>query len=637
MSFFSELKRRNVVRVGIAYAIGTWVVLQAVDLLLDLIGAPTWTLQLFAIAAVIGFPITLVFSWVFEMTPDGIKLESQIDHNHPPMAHTGRKLDRVIIVALVIAVALLLVDRFIGDTFLFPLLKNDTAAPAATLGNERVQPEPPLVQVSETIASDEPQSIAVMPFVNMSGDPEQEFFSDGIAEEILNVLTRIPDLKVAARTSSFKFKGAQVDASEIGQQLQVNHLLEGSVRKSGNTLRITAQLIDTKSGFHLWSRTFDRQLEDVFAIQDEIAAAIANELQASLLINRQPASFDVDLKAYELYLKGRSLVAQRTEPGLLEAIDLLTAALVIDPDYAPAMASLATAYVVLPWFSYQIPTGEARGLARDWAGKALLVAPDNSAALAVMGVVKYAVDLDWAESKALFEQALAINPGSVTANNFYGDLMLRTADFSGAFVYESKAFELDLLSPVQAADLSNVLFFTGDYERAVSLAQRALKQDPLSVNSWTNLFDINYIRGNMEVLQQLELDAKRAGGQVAFDISNRMMRVKVQNDPGLARGFLDQRLEDIATGRDGLPFVARDAAFIGDFDLAGELLLKAYKNKEGLWLFPFEIRMPEQAPESALWQQFWSLPGVVELAAIRRANGLDPHIPKFGSGRQNAE
>lgn len=249
MSFFNELKRRNVFRVGFAYAVVGWLVAQVADLAFESFGAPDWVMKTLLFLLLIGFMAALFIAWAYEITPEGVKRAEDVHPNQSVTHQTGRKLDRLVIVVLLLSVAVLLFDRYQGDSqpeARTPIAEN-TALPSvptaqkidnSTNGDDGGQ-----------ISSTEPdeRSVAVLPFVNMSSDPEQEYFSDGISEEILNVLTRIPDLKVAARTSSFQFKGKNLDIADIGEQLQVNHLLEGSVRKAGDTLRITAQLVETET------------------------------------------------------------------------------------------------------------------------------------------------------------------------------------------------------------------------------------------------------------------------------------------------------------------------------------------------------------------------------------------------------
>ena len=272
MSFFTELKRRNVIRVGLAYLLIAWVLLQAADFALDLIDAPNWVIQALFVIAAIGLPAVAVFAWVFEMTPEGIKREADIDRSQSITPHTGRKLDRVIIGALALAVAYLLVDKlYLGE--------HGGAEPGGALATQVAATTP---DTEATDAAPQLASVAVLPFVNMSNDPDNEYFSDGLTETLLHMLAQLPDLKVAARTSSFAFKGRNTAIEEVAATLGVAHVLEGSVQKAGDRVRVTAQLIRAEDGFHVWSQNYTEPLEDIFAIQDTIAGQVADALGASL-------------------------------------------------------------------------------------------------------------------------------------------------------------------------------------------------------------------------------------------------------------------------------------------------------------------------------------------------------------------
>ena len=252
MSFFEELKRRNVFRVGIAYGVASWLLLQVADLVLENINAPEWVIQSMMLMVGLGFIAVLVIAWVYEMTPEGIKKESDVDRSQSVVGDTGKKLDRIVIAFLIVAVAVLLY-RQSGDQPIEPTIP----AEPTVAGSVSSETEAPI-----TIQ----KSVAVLPFVNMSSDPEQEYFSDGLSEELLNRLAKNDQLHVAARTSSFQFKGQNLDIADIGRQLKVANILEGSVRKAGNRLRITAQLIQVDNGYHLWSETYEREIDDIFAI-----------------------------------------------------------------------------------------------------------------------------------------------------------------------------------------------------------------------------------------------------------------------------------------------------------------------------------------------------------------------------------
>ncbi len=372
MSFFEELKRRNVFRVGIAYAVSAWILLQVVDLVLENIEAPPMVMQVFMLALAVGFPIALIFAWAFEITPEGVKLEKDVDRSKSIARETGQKMNRHIIIALSIAVVFLLVDRFIPD-------KNTDPQPVT----EKVENTQDLASVAETTD----KSIAVLPFVNMSSDPEQEYFADGISEEILNALAGVSELKVAGRTSSFAFKGKNEDLLAIGKVLRVNHILEGSVRKSGNRVRITAQLIKVDDGFHMWSETWDRELDDIFVIQDEISTAILAQMKTQLLGGQQTQTASTDPRAYELYLLAKQRIYDRNKASLEMAEKLLIEATTIDPTYASAFAQLGITYNLSADDAYgSIPVAIAKEKSKFNLNKALQLDPENAEALSGMGL-----------------------------------------------------------------------------------------------------------------------------------------------------------------------------------------------------------------------------------------------------------
>ena len=363
MSFIEELKRRNVFRVGIAYAIATWVLLQITEVITPILGLPDWAPKLIFVILAVGFIPALIFAWAFELTPEGIKKEKEVDRSESITHHTGRKLDYAIIAVLLLAVGLLLTDRFFQS--------KDT------------EPE-----VGEIVVTSS-QSIAVLPFVNISSDKEQEYFSDGITEEILNALASVKELKVAGRTSSFAFKGQNQDLRKIGELLGVDHVLEGSVRKSGTTVRITAQLVQVEDGFHLWSDTFDRELTDVFAIQYEIATEILNQLKAQLLGEEPPVivSQRTDPEVYDLYLLAKQRLYDRTRLTIESAVELLDQAIAKDPAYAPAYAQRGIATFLLSDRSYgTIPLAEALVQGKRFIDAALEIDQQVAEAWAGLGL-----------------------------------------------------------------------------------------------------------------------------------------------------------------------------------------------------------------------------------------------------------
>jgi len=333
MSFFAELKRRNVIRVGIAYAVAAWFLLQISDLVLENITAPEWVMQVIMLLLGIGFPLVVIFAWAFEMTPEGIKKEKDVDRSQSITSTTGRKLDRMIIGVLTVLVAYLLIDKLV--------LQDPAPLPVETAQTATAEPETQI---------DNGPSIAVLPFVNMSGDANNEYFSDGLTETLLHMLAQLPDLHVAARTSSFAFKGQNTSIDEIAKTLGVAHILEGSVQKSGDRVRVTAQLIRADDGFHVWSQNYDRTLDDIFAIQDEIAQDVAGALDSSLLGGASKTMHGVEttnLTAYESYLKGLEQQAIYSYGSLDNAENHFKQALARDPEFTEARLALARNYLLM--------------------------------------------------------------------------------------------------------------------------------------------------------------------------------------------------------------------------------------------------------------------------------------------------
>jgi len=344
MSFFEELKRRNVFRVGIAYLVVAWLVMQVADVVINNVGAPGWVFQIIMLVLAIGFPLALIFAWAFEMTPDGLKKEKDVDRSQSITSATGRKLDRMIIGVLAVAVVYLLLDKLVltpqegSEPF-----SQQVVEQTANDGEKRALTPATPAQAKKNA------SVAVLPFVNMSGDADNEYFSDGLTETLLHMLANLPDLQVAARTSSFAFKGKNESIKTIANALGVANVLEGSVQKAGDRVRITAQLIRADDGFHVWSQHYDRTLDDIFAIQDEIAGDVASALGTSLLGNEVTdlhAVDTTDLDAYDDYLKGLQQQAIFSYSSLDEAENHFKKALAHDPDFDDARLALARNYLM---------------------------------------------------------------------------------------------------------------------------------------------------------------------------------------------------------------------------------------------------------------------------------------------------
>jgi len=335
MSLFKELKRRNVFRVGIAYAVATWLLIQVTDTVFPRIGLPDSAVTLVIALLAIGFIPALIFAWAFEMTPDGLKREKDVDRDQSITPQTGRKLDRMIIGIMAVVIVYLVLDRFVLQE------RPDQASPT-------VEQQADATESDAAPAQQEGPSLAVLPFVNMSGDPDNEYFSDGLTETLLHMLAQLPDLRVAARTSSFAFKGKDAGIPEIARALNVAHVLEGSVQKSGNRVRITAQLIRADDGFHVWSQNYDRTLDDIFAIQDEIAKDVAGVLDQTLLAGGAKIAHieTSDIGAYDTYLRALKQQSIGSYGSLSNAESLFKQALGEDPGFIDAKLGLARNYLM---------------------------------------------------------------------------------------------------------------------------------------------------------------------------------------------------------------------------------------------------------------------------------------------------
>ncbi len=455
MSLFSELKRRNVFRVALLYLVTSWLVIQVADVAISMLALPAWTGRFVFLLLLMGLPLVLVFSWVYEITPEGVKREKDVDRSESITAETGRKLNVALVVLLVVAIAGLALDRLVPETGMPAAADLDTVPPTAN-------------------------SIAVLPFVNMSPDPENEYFSDGLSEELLNLLAKIPNLKVAARTSAFSFKGADASISEIAAALNVTHVLEGSVRRSGDDIRITAQLIKASDGYHLWSETWDRTLVDVFAIQDEIATAVVDALRIRLL-GELPKVRTIDPRAYELYLRAKASSNLRTAEGFQQAAALLTEALAIDTDSADGWVELAVVQVNLAGHGV-IPMEEGYARARVASERALRIEPGHPGAMSNLGWVAMYGEWDFAKAARYIGHAVRQAPGDARVLNtsavISGILGRREAMIA---TYE-RALELD---PVAMNVLNNLagsyLLSSERYEDALPLLDTIREVSPESI------------------------------------------------------------------------------------------------------------------------------------------------------------
>ena len=446
MSIFREFKRRNVLRMAVLYAIAAWLIMQVAEVIIGLANLPEWIGPTILGLLAVGFPIALIVSWFYELTPEGISLEKDVAAAESITHVTGRRLDFLVISLLCAGLILFAYDKW------------------------WIGPPPE-------------KSIAVLAFENMSGDPEQEYFSDGISEEILNLLAQIGPLKVIARTSSFSFKNKDVDIATMAAQLNVRHILEGSVRRSGNRVRITAQLIDAADSTHIWSQTYDRELDDIFAVQDEIAAAISDALKLQLeLVAGEPvlphAIKTASIDAYDAYLLGRELIRHRGGQNVKNAIRHLERSLRLDENFAPAHAQLAVGTLLLADYG-AVARQEARRTANRHLERAEELEPDLAEIHGVRALLADIIDRDPEAAIEHARKALASNPNYPDVANWLYINLLDLGRYEEAEEALRQMLVIDPLTIVGRYNYAELLRLEGRIEEAHEVADELLAQGPL--------------------------------------------------------------------------------------------------------------------------------------------------------------
>ena len=465
MSFVAELRRRNVIRMAGLYLVGAWLIVQVAGTVLPMFGAPEWVARSIVLVLAVGFIPAMMFAWIFELTPQGLKRDAEVDPEQSIAPHTARRMDRMLLAISLLAIGYFLVDKFVFDPQRDVELVQRTTVELGAIAE---------AEKSKARAN----SIAVLPFVNMSGDAVNEYFSDGISEEILNVLAGTPELQVAARTSSFSFKGKNQEIPVIAKALGVRLVLEGSVRKQGDQVRITAQLIDAQSGFHLWSETYDRKLEDIFAIQDEIAQAIGAQMKVTIAGAAVGTNHGTrNLAAYDLYLRGVSLWHGRVAKEMLDALALFEQAAEADPAFAGAYAGQALVYTVVPAYSDRYSWEESVAKTEDLAARAIALDPTLPEAYAALGnTAMNKRNLD--TGSALLDRAIALRPSFATAYQWRGNLLVASGRPKEALASLEQAARLDPLSPVITDNLAFTLIALGRNDEANALCRKLLVTRP---------------------------------------------------------------------------------------------------------------------------------------------------------------
>jgi TolB-like protein len=544
-SFFGELKRRNVYKVAVAYAVVGWLLIQVATQVFPFLEVPTWTIRLVILLAALGFPIALTIAWAFELTPEGIK---RTESAAAAREHSRNGLwIAVVVIAAALSLGLFLLGRYTAG---HATPENRQAA--------RVVPE---------------KSIAVLPLINESGDPKDEYFSDGLSEELIAALGQIRDLKVIGRSSSFRFKDRKEEPKTIGEKLGVSTLLEGTVRKQRDKVRIVAELVNAADGIQLWTRTFDRELRDIFAVQEEIARAVAESLKVTLLgTDSVQRSAPKNVEAHNAYLQGHFHFQRRNLEDYRKAVSYFDQAIGLDSDYALAYAERSEAWTFIGDLTGQREPAWSK--ARSDAEKAVAIAPGLAEAHAALGWVRFFVDWKFTEGLTELKRAKELSPSNPTANDLLARVIVYLGRLDEAERQARQAVELDPLSVTAQNNLARVLLYAGKLDEADAAARKSAELQPAAASSRRWQVVVAVQRGDGETaLREAQLEPDE--GYRWFELA---LAQSVRGD----RKAADAALADlIANGRDRLAYqIAEVYAVRGEKDKAFEWLQIAFDNHD---------------------------------------------------------
>lgn len=528
MSFFAELKRRNVIRMGAAYLVLSWLLIQVAGQLLPVFGAPEWVMRVLVMVLAAGLVVVLVFSWVYELTPEGVRRESEVPPEQSVTMHTAKRLDHITIVLVVLALGVFAVDRFwLGA-------RNQPSAGDA-MGDAGVVPP-----------TSGRASIAVLPFVNMSEDEANEHFGDGLSEELLNLLAKVPELKVAARTSSFHFKGKDSTIADIAKALQVDTVLEGSVRRSGDTIRVVAQLIAAKDGTHLWSEKYDRQLSDIFVVQDEIAGHIVKALLPRLGAADKPVFASggggISPELHERFLLARREFYDGTPESAKHAHQEFRAIAEAAPDHAPVHAWLARTWLAVEQSrGGDVPPSVARPAAQKEIDRALALDPDEALAYLVQSQLWWRQD-DAVQALAAVDKALALNPALVDAYLMRQGLLVQEGRVPEALQALETARAIDPLHPGVLTDLAHLLNLQDRKVDAFATIERLYTVNPArALGTEAHLYRDNSAPARAAYVLELDLREHPDDADRVNRLAEYYQGLGLHDDPLVARsrdGFL---------------------------------------------------------------------------------------------------
>jgi TolB-like protein/Flp pilus assembly protein TadD len=557
---FGELKRRNVYKVAVAYAIIGWLSVQIATQVFPFLEIPVWVVRLVIVLVAIGFPIALIIAWAFELTPEGLK-RTELADELPKKSSRSRTWLYVTVVAGAISVGLFFLGRYTVSS---------KQGPWGSAGG----------QSASTITE---KSIAVLPFENLSRDPDNAYFTEGVQEEILTRLAKIADLKVISRTSTERFKSSPDNLPQIAKQLAVANILQGSVQKAADRVRVTVQLINATTDTHLWAESYDRKLIDIFAVESDIARTIADTLKAKLTgaeeqaIARRPTEVP---EAHELYLKGRFFWNKRTGPNLRKAIDYFEQAIDKDPKYALAYAGLADSYVLFSAYGAGSPQ-ESLPPAKAAAEKALELDDTLAEAHTSLGQILLFYDLDFAGATREFERAIALNPNYATAHHWYGfGPPLALGEFDRAVAELNRAQKLDPLSLIINADLGVVLIAAGRYDEGIAQLRKVIEMDPRFYYAHLKLGEALELKGQLrEALAEYQKAAELDDDPAVLGLIAHAYAKLGERDQAVR---LLAQLQQLAPHR-YVPLATFAVIYIalGEKDKAIDCFERAYKDRAG--------------------------------------------------------
>src|SRR5438067_1648843 len=541
----AELKRRRVFRALVGYAIVSFAVLQVIEPIMHGLRLPDWTLSFVVVGLAVGFPVVVVLAWVFDVSAGRIERTVPIRPEGPGGLRVALALGAVAALAVVPAVA-----------WHFTRTARAPAAPAV--------PAAP--------------SVAVLPFANFSQAKDEEYFSDGITEEVINALANVDGLRVVSRTSAFAYKNKNLSVRQIGEELAVATVLEGSVRREGNALRITAQLINAVDGYHLWSKTYDRELKNVFAVENELATAIADALRPKFLKQSSLVPMTTgSSQAHDLYLKGRHFWTKRTTEDLKEAMALFEKAIALDPTYALAHAGLADCYLLLGEYTSSRPA-DILPKAKPYVYRALELASDLAEAHASLGLISI-FDYDWATAEREFKRAIELRSGYATAHHWYAILLVTLGRFAEARAEAERALELDPASVIVNNMLGVVFYESRDYEKVIAAFRKTLELNPAFTPS-REVHACAYASMGRKEDALAELDQIKASA--AEHVGMRAWILAVTGDAAGARALM-RELEHRPGLEHGHPAALGALhGLLGDNDRAFALLEQAYAERDGM-------------------------------------------------------